>query len=211
MDKDALARSNDRMRVPRIGRRVALALVAAAPALLVGHVAVLAQQRSQTNALSLPHPARDGLADIGGVKLWYSDTGGSGEAVVLLHAATANAFGWIYQQSTLAKAGYRVITYSRRGRYPSEIGPSEPRGSAAGDLKLLLDMLRIGRVHVVGVAAGGIYATDFALSFPDRIASLVIAGSIVAVGDPEYMKRSGALRPSGFNELPSDFKELGPQ
>src|ERR1700730_16785750 len=72
---------------------------------------------------TLPLPAqvhaKDGVAQIPDTRLWYWDTGGQGVPVVLLHPATGSALIWGYQQPVLAKAGYRVIAYSRRGYYNS--------------------------------------------------------------------------------------------
>jgi len=64
-------------------------------------------------------PAKDGMAQIPDTRLWYWDTGGQGVPIVLLHPATGSALIWGYQQPVLAKAGYRVIAYSRRGYYNS--------------------------------------------------------------------------------------------
>ena len=77
-------------------------------------------------SLKQPFPApvamTEGLADLGNVKLWYWDTGGPGEAVVFLHAGSGSSEFYPYQQPVFAKAGYRVISYSRRGQYKSELG-----------------------------------------------------------------------------------------
>jgi pimeloyl-ACP methyl ester carboxylesterase len=158
-----------------------------------------------------PAPAKSGFLDIGRARLLYSDTGGKGEPVVLLHPATGSIRSWSYQQPALAAAGYRVLTYSRRGHAGSEIEAGTNGGVAADDLKKLLDHLQMERAHLVGVAAGGIYSTDFALAHPGRVRSLTIVGSLVAVNDPQHMKQSSLLRPKQFETLPSEFKELGPQ
>jgi non-heme chloroperoxidase len=50
-----------------------------------------------------------------GTEIFVKDTGGSGRAVVLTHAWPLNADVWDYQAAALAKAGYRVVTYDRRG------------------------------------------------------------------------------------------------
>src|SRR5689334_12789341 len=60
-------------------------------------------------------PAKEGVAPVAGTHLAYWDTGGNGPAIVLLHPATGTARIWSYQQPVLAKAGFRVIAYSRRG------------------------------------------------------------------------------------------------
>lgn len=156
-------------------------------------------------------PAGEGMAAVGdGTRLWYWDTGGNGPVVVLLHAGVGSGAMWPYQQPALAAAGYRVIGYSRRGFYRSDAGPKEQPGTAAGDLLKLLDGLGVNRFHLVGTAAGGIYATDLALAEPKRVISLTIACSLVTVDDDAYMKQSAALRPKGFNEMPASFRELGP-
>ena len=65
-------------------------------------------------------PAKDAVAQVPDSRLWYWDTGGSVVPIVLLHPpATGSALIWGYQQPVFAKAGYRVIAYSRRGYYNS--------------------------------------------------------------------------------------------
>jgi pimeloyl-ACP methyl ester carboxylesterase len=71
--------------------------------------------------------------------------------------------------------------------------------------------LGIDRFHVVGTAAGGFAALDFALSSPQRLRSLTIANSIGGVQDEEYLTLGRRLRPSPqFDALPPEFRELGP-
>lgn len=50
-------------------------------------------------------PVHEGMAGVAGSRLWYWDTGGSGQPVILLHAGTQSAAGWVYQQPVLAQAG----------------------------------------------------------------------------------------------------------
>jgi pimeloyl-ACP methyl ester carboxylesterase len=57
-----------------------------------------------------------GYADLPGVRLWYTNSGGSGVPVVLLHANTGNADSWEYNIPGFVEAGYWVIvTFDRRG------------------------------------------------------------------------------------------------
>jgi pimeloyl-ACP methyl ester carboxylesterase len=155
-------------------------------------------------------PAREGLADLGDVRLWYWDTGGDGEPLVLLHAVVGSGAMWLYQQPVFAAAGYRVVGYSRRGHFGSDPGPADRPGSAAGDLAALMDLLGIERAHIVGTAAGGFCAADFALAHGQRVKTLTLATSLVAVGDAEFMQRTGAMRPHAFESYPPEFRELGP-
>ena len=49
------------------------------------------------------------------MRLWYTDSGGSGVPVLLLHANTGNADGWQYNIPGFVEAGYRAIAFDRRG------------------------------------------------------------------------------------------------
>jgi pimeloyl-ACP methyl ester carboxylesterase len=153
-------------------------------------------------------PAREGLVSVGDVRLWRWDTGGAGEAIVLLHPFTGSDAIWGYQAETFAKAGYRVIGYSRRGFGGSEAGARTAPGSAVDDLDQLLKAMSVDRFHLVGSAAGGFIGPDYALTHPGRLLSLTLANTLAGVTDPDYQRDTEALIPSGFQALPADFREL---
>ncbi len=157
-------------------------------------------------------PVREAYATVPGARIFYRDTGGSGVPVILLHANTGSSRVWEYQISAFVAAGYRVIAFDRRGWGRTEINSTEPQPgtAAADDLLGLLDQLHLDRVHVIGTAAGGFVALDFVLSYRKRVRSLVIANSIGAVQDPEYLAMGQRIRPPEFAKLPPDFRELGP-
>ncbi|MCP5144916.1 MAG: alpha/beta fold hydrolase [Gammaproteobacteria bacterium] len=153
--------------------------------------------------------ATEGFIDVNGVKLWYWDTGGDGEPVVLLHPGSQSSEIWGYQQPYLAAAGYRVIAYSRRGVYRSEPGTQEDRGTAAADLAALLDRLGVERAHIIGAAAGGGTALAFTLNHPERALSLTLAGSIVGPTEPEWREMFGHMEMNAARRhLSSAFVEL---
>ena len=157
-----------------------------------------------------PLAAPAAVAKLGDVDLWYWDTGGDKPAVVLLHPATGSGLVWGYQQSAFAAAGYRVIAYSRRGFHGSTSGDAAKPGTAAEDLRLLLDHLRIERAHLVGSAAGGIVAASFALAHPQRVRSLVLACTLLSPSDPEIRSLISPLREPWYNALPHEVRELSP-
>jgi pimeloyl-ACP methyl ester carboxylesterase len=131
--------------------------------------------------------------------------------VVFAHAATGSSRVWEYQLPSFTSAGYRVITYDRRGFGRSTLDPAGPQpGTGADDLLGLINHLGLDRIHLVGTAAGGIVALDFAVSFPQRLRSLVVANSIGGVQDEDYLELGRRLRPAQFNALPPDVRELGP-
>jgi pimeloyl-ACP methyl ester carboxylesterase len=155
-------------------------------------------------------PAKEGLAQLPETRLGYWDTGGNGAPIVLLHPATGSALIWAYQQPVFAKAGYRVIAYSRRGHHNSEPVPRENPGIASQDLHNLIEFLNIRKFHAVGSAAGCSVAVDYAHSHPDRLFGMVLACGLSGVTDADYVTASESLRPKGFNEMPADFRELSP-
>ncbi len=158
-----------------------------------------------------PFPAKQGIAKLPDTQLEYSDTGGKGEPVVLLHPERSSTV-WGYQQPVFAKSGYRVITYSRRGYGKSDPVSKENPGSAVNDLRNLLKFLGITKCHLVGAAAGGGLAMNYALSYGADLYS-VVSSSYCPIGevkDPDYIKLCIRLCPNGFNEFPAEFRELSP-
>lgn len=159
----------------------------------------------------LAPPVRETYAAVPGARIWYSDTGGSGVPVVFMHAATGSSRVWEHQIPAFIKAGYRLIAFDRRGWGRTTIDPSGPQpGTAAEDLLALMDHLGVDRFHLVGTAAGGFASLDFALSFPRRLRSLVVACSIGGVQDEEFLELGRILRPPQFATLPAELREVGP-
>ncbi len=145
-----------------------------------------------------------------GVHLNYTDTGGNGVPVVLMHAATGSVLSWEHQTPALMKAGYRVIAFDRRGWGKTTADAGVPPGTAADDLIALMDSLHIDRFHLVGTAAGGFVTLDAALSFPSRLRSIVVANSIGGVQDPDFAELGRRLRPAEFTAMPAELREVSP-
>jgi pimeloyl-ACP methyl ester carboxylesterase len=181
--------------------------------LVVFLTALAAETIVRSNQLSRAGaaPRREAHADLPGVRLWFSDSGGDGVPVVFLHAATGSTRSWEHQISAMTAAGYRFIAFDRRGFGRSIADPAAGSpGTGADDLQALMNHLGVDRFHLVGTAAGGFVAFDYALSFPARLRSLVVANSIGGVQDEHYVEMGRALRPPAFDALPPEIRELGP-
>jgi pimeloyl-ACP methyl ester carboxylesterase len=152
----------------------------------------------------------EGYADLPGVRLFYIDTGGSGTPLVLMHAATGSVRAWEHQVPAFTAAGYRVVSFDRRGWGRTESTAGSPPGTAADDLIALMDHLHIDRFHLVGTAAGGFVAFDTALSFPKRLRSIVVANSIGGVQDQEFLALGRRIRPPEFTAMPAELREVSP-
>ena len=161
-------------------------------------------------AAQSPSPIFAGYADLPGVRLWYTDSGGSGVPVVLLHANTGNADGWQYNIPGLVEAGYRVIAFDRRGwgRSRANADSGAQPGTIAEDLHALMEYLKIDRFHLVGVAGGGFAAYDYVLWHPERLRSLVVAASGGAIVDEELSKLREKTTLPGFRSWPPEFREV---
>ncbi len=167
----------------------------------------LSAQTQVSEAVSA-HPA---YAELPGVRIFYEDTGGSGVPLVFLHAATGSSRVWEYQIPAFTAAGYRSIAFDRRGWGRTVVDPAGPQpGTGADDLLGLLDHLGIERVHLISTAAGASVALDFALSFPHRLRSLVVANAVGGVQDQDYVELGRRIRPPQFDALPPELRELGP-
>ena len=165
---------------------------------------------AQTTWAATPEqaPAEEGRLNVGGARIWYWDTGGAGEPVVLAHPFSGSALIWGYQQPVLAAAGYRVIAWSRRGHHGSDAGSGQNPGTAAGDLYQLIEHLGIDKMHLVGLAAGADLVPDFAISWPRRLLSMTLGCTIGNPGDPAYRTSEAALLPQELRDLPRWMSEL---
>lgn len=157
-----------------------------------------------------PSPAREGMVPVDGARLWYWDTGGEGVPVILLHAATGSGAVWGYQQPLFAARGFRVIGYSRRGHFRSEVDPGSEPGSSTADLHRLVEHLGLNRFFLLGSALGGYTVTDYAISHPERLHGIVLASTMAGVQETEYLRQTAALTPEPWNQMPASFRELGP-
>jgi pimeloyl-ACP methyl ester carboxylesterase len=155
-------------------------------------------------------PAKEGSAELPGTHLWYWDTGGAGAPVVFLHPATGSTLIWLYQQPVFAKAGFRVIAYSRRNHYNSDLAPENDPGIGAEDLHNLMEFLGVAKFHVVSSAAGGSVATDYAFSHSERVLSLTVSSNNLAARNGYIAETAARIRPKEEKDLPRWFWELGP-
>ena len=96
-----------------------------------------------------------GEENSGSIDLYYEDHG-SGRPVVLIHGWPLSGRSWERQMPALLNAGYRVITYDRRGFGDS----SKPTtgydyDTFASDLHTLVTKLDLHEVALVGFSMGG--------------------------------------------------------
>lgn len=89
------------------------------------------------------------------IDIYYEDHG-SGKPVILIHGYPLSGASWEKQLPVLLNAGYRVITYDRRG-FGKSSQPTDGYNydTFAADLRELITRLNIQDVALVGFSMGG--------------------------------------------------------
>lgn len=113
------------------------------------------------------------------VHLHYEDHG-EGQPVVLIHGYPLDGNSWEKQTAALLDAGYRVITYDRRGfGGSSKVSTGYNYDTFARDLDAVLTQLDLNDVILVGFSMGsGELARYVATYGTDRVAKLAFLASL---------------------------------
>ncbi|MBN6054130.1 alpha/beta hydrolase [Nonomuraea sp. RK-328] len=113
------------------------------------------------------------------IELYYEDQG-SGQPVVLIHGYPLNGHSWERQTRELLAAGYRVITYDRRGfGQSSKVGGGYDYDTFAADLNTVLETLDLREVILVGFSMGtGELARYVKNHGHERVAKLAFLASL---------------------------------
>ena len=100
---------------------------------------------------------------------------GSGEPLLMLMGLGCSSAMWFRLAPLLAQR-YRVVLMDNRG-----VGRTEVRhyvvhrvSTMAGDVAAVLDAAGEASAHVLGFSMGGMIAQEFALTFPQRLRSLIL-------------------------------------
>jgi non-heme chloroperoxidase len=95
-----------------------------------------------------------GKENSGNIDIYYEDLG-AGQPVILIHGFPLNGHSWEKQVAVLLKAGYRVITYDRRG-FGNSSQPSfgYDYDTFTADLNTLMTKLDLRDTVLVGFSMG---------------------------------------------------------
>jgi non-heme chloroperoxidase len=128
-----------------------------------------------------------GTENSAAIEIHYEDHG-SGQSIVLIHGYPLNGASWEKQERVLLQAGYRVITYDRRGFGKS----SQPTvgydyDTFAADLNAVLEHVSLNDVVLVGFSMGtGEVARYLGTYGSARVAKAVFMGAI-----PPFLLKTG--------------------
>ncbi|CAN5245551.1 bromoperoxidase [soil metagenome] len=113
------------------------------------------------------------------IELYYEDQG-AGQTVLLIHGYPLSGTSWERQTRALLEAGYRVVTYDRRGfGKSSKVAVGYDYDTFAADLDKVLTTLDLTDVVLVGFSMGtGELARYVANHGGSRIAKLAFLASL---------------------------------
>jgi non-heme chloroperoxidase len=128
------------------------------------------------------------------IHLYYEDHG-SGQPIVLIHGYPLNGASWEKQLPVLLSAGYRVITYDRRGFGKS----SQPTSgynydTFAEDLHKLVTHLGLRNFSLVGFSMGG----GEVARYIGKYGSQNVSKAVMIGGVPPYLLKT-ADNPEGVD------------
>ncbi len=121
------------------------------------------------------------------IDLYYEDHG-SGQPIVLIHGYPLDGHSWERQLRVLLDAGYRVITYDRRG-YGRSSQPTTgyDYDTFAADLKAVLDKLDLRDIVLCGFSMGTGEVTRYLGKYgSERVRKAVLLGAI-----PPFLLKTG--------------------
>src|SRR5579864_8750439 len=127
-----------------------------------------------------------GKENSGDIELYYEDHG-SGQPVVLIHGYPFSGASWEKQVPVLLDAGYRVITYDRRGFGKS----SQPTtgynyDTFAEDLHKLVTHLDLRDFSLVGFSMGG----GEVARYLGKYGAKGVSKAVIISGVPPYLLKT---------------------
>lgn len=137
--------------------------------------------------------------------LYYEDQG-AGQPVVLIHGWPLCGRAWEKQVPVLVDAGYRVITYDRRGfGQSSKPWQGYDYDTFADDLQALLTHLDLRDVTLVGFSMGG----GEVARYIGRYGSGRLAKAVLAAAVTPYLYKAGDNPEGGLDDASIEQFEQG--
>ena len=142
------------------------------------------------------------------VELYY-EVRGAGKPVVLIHGWPLSGRSWEKQVPALVEAGYKVITYDRRGFGGStQADGGYDYDTLASDLKKLIEALDLHDATLVGFSMGGGEVARYLSSYgTSRVHKAVFAAAV-----PPYLYKAddnpeGGLDDATINQFLEGVKD----
>lgn len=149
------------------------------------------------------------FAQLEDVRIHYDLAGPAGAPVLVFsNSLGATLSMWDRQMPTLQKQ-FRILRYDTRGLGQSSVttGPYSIE-QLARDVLVLLDELKLDRVHFCGLSMGGQTGMWLALNATTRLHKLILCNTAAKIGAPEMWNlRIEAVRKGGMKSISSAVME----
>ena len=150
--------------------------------------------------MSLPDPAVPEVqfAPASGGRIAFQDFGHGGSVMVAMPPLAQNieaAWEWPEVRHMLERFGSiaRYIHFDKRGTGASDrSGRIDSIDERVDDLRCVMDAAGVDRAHLLGLSEGGPVAVLFAVTYPERVESLILAGTGSTIVPPETMQSEAA-------------------
>ena len=140
-------------------------------------------------------------ADVNGQRLFYEDSGGSGDPILFSHGFLMDHSMFDPQVEALSDR-YRCIRWDERGFGQTVTSPDAfSYWDSAGDALGLLDHLGIERAVLAGMSQGGFLSMRAALTTPERVRALILIDTQPGLEDPEKL--------AGYDQLIAGWEAQG--
>jgi len=186
-------------------------------ALLLAVTSVLATCQNSSTA------AREFQVETADVSLHVRMAGNPDSGCVLIAINGGPGLTSTYMLDLERQAGSdcAVVTYDQRGLGESS-QPADPGSTAsytlrkyAEDVEAIRQAVGAERLQVMGHSFGGIIAMQYAILYPERVASLIFFGggpptwSDIEISQQRFSERVAALMQAGVIAAPSDWADKG--
>lgn len=130
---------------------------------------------------------------VNGAELFYRREGEGDETIVFSHGYLMNHTMFKGQVDRL-KSDYRCLSFEHRGHGQSGITESGYElDNLVTDAIALMDKLKLGPVHFVGMSTGGFVGMRIALKRPDLLKSLVLMSTSAEAEPTQALKKNNLL------------------
>ena len=139
---------------------------------------------------------------------------GKGDPILLINGASDGMTAWDPSLLKSLSSNHTVIVFDPRGIGKTTIG-SKPYTyqQLANDTAGLMDALKIPKAGVMGYSLGSYIAQQVTMMYPDKVNSLVLAGSSCGGKDhtpkpPEFIKLQSEVVNQSLNHIPVSKEEM---
>ena len=165
-----------------------------------------------TNSVNMQHiPLKK--VHVGDIDVAYKMFG-RGDPLILFNGASDSMDAWDPSFLTSISSNHTVIVFDQRGIANTTVG-SKPYTypQLANDTAGLLDALKIPKADVMGYSLGSYLAQQLTLMYPNKVNSLILAGSSCGGKDhtpkpPEFIKLQSEIVNKSLHNIPITHEEL---